>query len=290
MHILISGATGLVGQVLVEKLLKKNYHVAVLTQNFFKTKLIFSENVEVYTYHPEVQKKKFDAIINLAGEPISQIWWPWTKKKILESRINTTRFLCQISAKHLISTSAIGLYPFSYSLQNEETKPVQNHFLAQVCCAWEEEAKKFLEKLTIVRVPLVLSSQGGIIEKLKPLFEWFLGAYLGSGKQGVSWIHVEDLAEVYIFLLEKNLAGIYNAVAGQNTHQEFYSTFASLLERSIFLKVPEIFLKLFMGDFSHLFLDSHFIDNQKLKKEKFTFKHKDLHKTLFECLKDFKGS
>ena len=228
MKVLVTGATGLVGQAIVKVLRQKGIPVNYLTTS--KGKITSTEDFQGFYWNPakgEIDLDCFEnvqAIINLAGASIAKRWTPNYRKKILSSRINSLRTLRKgleqsgnREVECLISASAIGIYPDSFSEYYDENQTkMDDGFLGEVVQKWEAEADTF-EKLKIgvakIRIGLVLSNNGGALPKMAQPVKKFLGAPMGSGEQWQSWIHIEDLAQMFVFAVENNLKGVYNGVA-----------------------------------------------------------------------------
>src|SRR5690606_12232658 len=166
-----------------------------------------------------------DALINLTGAGVADHrWTPEYKKVLYDSRINSTRLLQKAleelqdtENKQIVQASAIGYYANSDEWV-DETSRNGDGFLAELCSDWETAGKRLgysAASLAIVRIGIVLSRNGGFLDKMITPANWGLSAVLGNGKQHISWIHEEDLANLFVFLVENKLGGTYNAVSGQ---------------------------------------------------------------------------
>ncbi len=289
----ISGGTGLIGQALAKKLQEKGYNVKILTRN----PSAVSEYEAVY-WNPA--KKEIDAdkiadsdfIVNLAGENIFRKRWTKSQKeKILSSRINSTRLLTdlileeKIKPQAFISTSAIGYYgsEITRNLFTEKDKP-GNDFLANVCVAWEKEAKKVEPKTrtVIFRIGVVFSKQGGAFPKLTfPLTFGFINS-LGSGEQFLSWIHIEDIVNMYLFAIEEqNIGGVFNAVSPEVVMFNYFVNEVRKI-RNVFQlpNVPSFLIRLFLGEAADAILGGSAISSQKIIKEGFRFRYSTLKSAL----------
>lgn len=275
MKIAITGATGFVGSRLVEKLKDQGHQIVIFTRNTEKAKRIFSEtiypNLEIVAYKltesGDWQQKisGCDAVVNLAGEPISERWTPEHKKAILESRqIGTQKVVEAISKANpkpgvLINASAIGYYGTSETAIFDENSPSGNDFLAQVCQGWEAEAKKVKEvgvRLVILRFGIVLG-KGGALAKMIPPFQLFAGGPIGSGRQWFSWIHREDLVNLILEALKRpDIEGIYNATAPSPVRMtQLCKTLGEVIHRPSWLPVPDFALELLLGEGSKVVLE-----------------------------------
>lgn len=288
-HILITGGSGLVGQQITELLEKKGYEVAWLSRST-QGKKTFLWNVEKEEIDPNAIEWA-DAIVHLAGAGVAEKrWTPERKKLILESRTQSTQLLfsaIEKSAKKpstFISASAVGYYGFNTgtTLVDEGSKPGSD-FLAEVVMAWENEVKK-MESLqlrtVLLRIGIVLDAEGGALgEMLKPP----VAAPLGSGDQWMSWIHIEDLARIFVFALEKTtLQGIFNAV-GPNpaTNQQLTKEAAAAKGKPYLgIGVPGIALRLVLGEMAAMVLGGNRVSSQKIQKSGFEFEFPELKAAL----------
>lgn len=300
MNILITGATGLVGEELVKECLAKNYNVHYLTTN--KTKIVDKTNYKGFYWNPSTQEidenclKGIDAIINLAGASISKKWTRSHKKDILNSRIDSVRLIHQLlsknkhTVKRFCSASALGIYPSSFTNKyDEKLEDLSSSFLGEVVEAWENTVDTFQSldlKISKLRIGIVLSEKGGALAEMTKPIKLGLGAPLGSGKQWQSWIHVTDLANMFLFVLEEELSGIYNAVASTPvTNSKMTQVIAKQLKKPLLLpNVPTFMMKLILGEMSAIVLESQYLKNDKIKKEGFVFKYKTIKEAVAECL------
>jgi uncharacterized protein len=257
--VLVSGASGFIGQKLVETLEASGYEVMTLVRDPQKvsSRAIFwnpdKELVDVTSL------EGFDAVVNLAGENIgSGRWTEEKKKKILESRLRSTRTLVsafmrlRLPPKVFISGSAIGYYGNRGEEICMETTSAGTGFLANVCRQWEEAAKPAEERgirTVLLRTGVVLSREGGALAKMLIPFKLGLGGVLGSGEQYMSWIALEDIVGLILFILQKDsISGPINAVAPNPvTNKEFTQALGKALNRPTILPVPAFLLRLILG-------------------------------------------
>jgi len=292
MNIVISGGSGLVGQHLMRYYFSK-HEVKILTTN----SNLVSEKYSYWDTVDEIIDKdvidEADVIINLAGVPISKRWTTSYKRKIIQSRENATKVLvrsCNRSqkAKHFISASAIGYYGSSPYLRKEDSNPSFD-FLGRVCSKWENEVTKLNGKhsYNILRIGLVLSRDGGALQEMLKQFKKGLGSVLGTGKQMVSWIHIDDLCQMIVFLINLRInKEVYNAVSpipvnNEELTKKIAKTFKLL---NIMPAVPTFVLNLMFGEMSHLLLDSSFISSKKIEDAGFYFKYPELGPALRSLL------
>lgn len=297
MKVLITGATGLVGQAIVKVLHDKGIPVNYLTTS--KNKITSQEDFQGYYWNPSKGEidldcfKNVQAIINLAGTTIAKRWTPNHRKKVLLSRIDSLQTLKngleQSNNKEvecLISASAVGIYPDSISDFYDETETkVDDGFLGDVVQKWEAEADSF-QQLDIdvakIRIGIVLDKDEGALPKMSQPVKNFVGAPLGSGDQWQSWIHIEDLAQMFVFAVENNLKGIYNGVAPNPvTNTKMTKELAKILDRPLWLpNIPSFLLKAILGKMSALVLSSQRVSSKKIEEEGFTFQYVNICQAL----------
>jgi uncharacterized protein len=301
MRILITGATGLIGQEIVKLCHKKDIEVHYLTTS--KSKINQSDKTKGFYWNPKLEEidvncfKGVDAIIHLAGATVSKRWTPAYKKEILASRKETTQLLVSTlkvekhTVKQIVSASAIGVYPDSLiNYYDEAYKTPSNSFLGDVVKVWEYEVDAF-SKLNItvskIRIGLVLSNKGGALsEMIKPI-KFGVGAAFGTGKQWQSWIHITDLAQLFLYVLKHQLEGVYNGVAPNPvTNQELTKTIATVLGKPLFLpNIPKFFMKLVLGDMHILLFESQRVSSKKAEDKGFYFEYHHLQPALEDLLK-----
>ena len=300
MKVLITGATGLIGQELVKLCLKKNIAVHYLTTS--KSKLEVSENYKGFYWNPEkeaIDKACFngvDAIIHLAGATISKRWTTSYKKVILSSRRDSTRLLVNSlkgethNIKQVISASAIGIYPDSLiNYYDESFKITKTSFLSEVAKVWEDEVDAF-SKLDIlvskIRIGLVLSNKGGALQEMVKPIKFGVGAAFGSGKQWQSWIHLDDLSQMFMHVLTHQLPGVYNGVAPNPvTNNELVKVIASVTDKPLFLpNIPQFVMKLILGDMHVLLFESQRVSSKKIEDTGFYFQYHHLQPALEDLL------
>lgn len=289
-NVLITGGSGLVGQRITALLEKKGYQVAWLSRSAQAGRKSFLWDIEKQEIDPKAIEWA-DAIIHLAGAGVAEKrWTPERKKLILQSRTQSTALLhfalekAEKRPNTFISASAVGYYGFNTGTSLvDENSAAGSDFLAEVVKAWENEAKR-MESLDIrtvlLRIGIVLDADGGALgEMLKPP----VAAPLGSGDQWMSWIHIEDLASMFVFALEKTtLQGVYNAV-GPNpaTNQQLTQEAASAKGKTyIGIGVPGFALKLVLGEMAAMVLGGNRVSCQKIQKAGFQFEFYELSAAL----------
>lgn len=298
--VLITGATGLIGSELVRQCRLDGIAVNYLTTS--KEKIENSENYNGFYWNPkkrEIDVKAFEgvtAIINLVGATISKCWTKQYKKVILDSRVETIDLLYETLQKvdhnivHFITASGIGIYPNSKTkLYTEEDNEVDDTFLAEVVVAWEAAAAKFQNsgmEVSKVRTGVVLAQEEGALPKLIKPIKLGLGAPLGSGEQWQSWIHIKDIAGIYLFLLKNQLEGKYNAVAPNPVqNKKMTKMIASKLENPLWMpNIPAFALKLLLGEMSVLVLEGQLVSSHKIEQVGYQFKFYNLENALQDLL------
>ncbi|MDO7171476.1 TIGR01777 family oxidoreductase [Mariniflexile sp. AS56] len=300
MRVLITGATGLIGQEIVKLCHGRNISVNYLTTS--KSKINQSAKTQGFYWNPKQQDidvncfKEVDAIINLAGATVSKRWTSAYKKEIIASRKETTQLLVNSlksidhTVKQVISASAIGIYPDSLINYYDETfQDFDTSFLSNVVQVWEQEVDAFSSlNITVskIRIGLVLSNKGGALtEMIKPI-KYGAGAAFGDGRQWQSWIHISDLAQLFLYVLKHQLEGVYNAVAPSPvTNQELTKTIATSLNKPLFLpNIPRIFMKLVLGEMHTLLYDSQRVSSKKIEDTGFYFEYHHLQPALEDLL------
>jgi uncharacterized protein (TIGR01777 family) len=299
-RVLITGATGLVGQEIVKQCHDQNIAVNYLSTS--KTKLEDKANYKGFYWNPSTGEidvncfKDVDVIINLAGATIAQRWTKANKEVILNSRVEALQLLYNtikaenISIKQLVSASAIGIYPDSLTHYYEEDfKDFDDRFLAKVVTSWENEADQFKSlniKVSKIRIGIVLSEKGGALPQLVKPIRWFVGSALGSGNQWQSWIHIEDIAAIFIYVVKNTIEGTFNGVApNAMTQKDMVKSIAKVVKRPILLPaVPSFVLKLVLGEMSALVLESQRVSSKKIEDLGFNFKYYQLQPALEDVL------
>ncbi|MBP7507689.1 MAG: TIGR01777 family oxidoreductase [Prolixibacteraceae bacterium] len=237
---------------------------------------------------------KSDVIINLAGSPIKQRWTKANRKKILDSRILTTRKIVQIlnslpediSSKLFISASATGIYPNDkFKTYNEYNTVKGSGFLAEVVSKWEAEVDELVNpavRLVIARLGVVLSKDGGMLKTLIPLFKSGLGGYIGDGKQITSFIHIEDVASAFKFFIEnKNTSGLFNLVAPTTiTNHDMTRVIAEKFNRPALITIPAFIFKIIFGEASCIILNGVNIYPEHLIDKGYEFKFPTFEKAI----------
>jgi len=303
MRVLITGATGLLGSAIVKQCHKHDIEVHYLTTS--KSKLEQEKLYKGFYWNPErgeIDTNCFegvDAIINLAGATIANRWTKTRKSLILQSRVEALTLLKKSLAsynhqiRHLISASGIGAYPDSLTNYYEETYPATSQtFLGKVVREWEAAANSFGDlgiAVTKIRIGLVLSDKGGALPQMAKPVKYVVGAAFGSGEQWQSWIHLDDLARLFEYVLKQQLEGIYNAVAPNPVIQgELIKAIAKHFHRPLWLpNIPRIAMTLVLGEMHQLLYESQRVSSKKIEQKGFHFKYPNLEPALKDLLQEF---
>ena len=295
-NVLITGGTGFVGRSLTALLIGNGFSVSILSRSKRQNK----KDMSYYIWDIKNQTiedaavNNADYIIHLAGENIAgERWTEKRKKAIVASREDSIKLIRNVLAKQnhkvsaFISASAIGIYgAINGEAICKESTPPASDFLGRTCQIWEA-AVDTIGQLGIrtvkVRTGLVLGEGDGLIKKLKPIFKYRLGAPLGSGKQYMPWIYIDDLCEIYLKAInDDTVRGPYNAAIQDDTDNiAFSKTFAAVYGYKMWLPhVPAAIIKLGMGQMSKIVLTGRRVSSEKIRKTGFTFKITDIEEAL----------
>ena len=300
MKILITGATGFIGQALVNALLKHDHRLIVVSRSSRQTES-HEGRVRHIVWNPQDEKTILremdgtDAVINLAGESIAQRWTDKTKQKILKSRVQATRIIHQsikaatVKPQVLINASAVGYYGARGNEALAEEGTAGSGFLAEVCKSWEAHAirvEDFNVRVVRLRIGIVLDQGGGALKLMLPPFKLGFGGWLGSGNQWMSWIHRDDLVQLILFSLDHELMkGAVNAVSPLPvTNKAFSLVLAQVLKRPCLFPVPAFALKILMGEMSEMLLTGQRIVPRKAQENGFSYQYSDIRRALEEIL------
>ena len=295
MNILLTGGTGLIGKALVEQLCLRNEQVTILTRSSSPHTLSKQKNIKFITALSELDlQEQFDAIINLAGEPIFHKVWSKNQKSILrESRLSLTTQLVEFINQYqqypvFISGSATGIYGDQDEQTITETSKTAKTFTAQLCQDWENIAQQANARVCLIRTGMVFSTKGGALAKMLPLYKWGLGGKLGKGEQYFPWIALEDMVNGILFLLDHSeCRGAFNFSAPNPIKQhKFNRTLARILKRPAFATIPKWLLHFMLGERANLLLESQNVVPEKLLNAGFQFQYSDCKNYLEDILKN----
>ena len=290
----MTGGTGFVGQALIPKMIGEGHEVVVLSRSG-SSQAGGARTVEWSMKSDGDWVRELvdvDAVVNLAGESIASGRWSAEKKRsLIQSRTATTGAVVEALRKanrrnvHLVSASAVGYYGSrGDEILDEQSGPGEG-FLAEMAVQWEAAAMRAADfaKVTICRFGIVLG-EGGMLDRIDTLFRFYLGARLGDGKQWMAWIDRNDLADLIVWLLQRegDVAGVYNAVAPNPvTNRRFTDLLAKAVGRPAPLVVPKFALELAMGEMAReLLLASQRVQPARAQEEGFHFLHPKLESSL----------
>jgi uncharacterized protein (TIGR01777 family) len=297
MQILITGATGLIGRRLTERLLGQSHQITVLTRTPERAAKILGPEVLLWkTLDDKTSLNGFDAVINLAGEPIAdKRWTKEQKQKLCDSRWKVTeRLATLINASQnpppvFVSGSAVGYYGDQRQALVPEDEPPNKQFTWQLCERWEAlalAAESDRTRVCLLRTGVVLAKRGGALAKMVLPFRAGLGGPLGDGQQYMPWIHLDDMVNGIIFLLmHETLSGPFNMVSPYPARNEQFSALlGEVLHRPVFMRVPAGLIRLLMGESAVLVLGGQRAVPQRLEDAGFTYSHQELKAALEDLL------
>jgi uncharacterized protein (TIGR01777 family) len=297
MKILITGGSGFIGRSLCQQLLERGDELTVLSRSPSNIASRCGKTVHALSSLDELKPDDhFGAIINLAGEPIADARWSDQKKgQLRESRIDITHQLIDYikrakqKPQTLISGSAVGYYGDSGDALLDEQSPFHDEFTHQLCRDWETAASEAAElgvRVCLLRTGLVVGRKGGFLSKMLLPFKLCLGGRLGDGKQWMSWIHINDLVNLILHLLDNSeLSGPFNGTAPTPVNNaEFTRTLGRSLHRITPFPIPALTLKIAMGELSRLLLTGQRVIPKKALDSGFSFQFNDLESALNEVI------
>jgi len=301
MKILITGATGLVGNELIKILLQNGIAVNYLTTS--RKKIANETNYNGFYWNPvvgEINENAFDdvdVVVHLAGATVAKRWTASYKQEIINSRIDSTRLLYYTLGKinhkviQIVSASAIGIYPDSLTNVYHETDlEIDASFLGNVVKKWEEEVDEFRNLNILVakiRIGLVLAKNGGALQEMIKPIKLGVGAAFGSGEHYQSWIHIHDLAAIFYNIIQHKREGVYNGVSPYPvTNSVLTKTIAKTIDKPLFLpNIPKFIMKLLLGEMHEILFSSQNVSSRKLLDEGFQFKYASIDRALQDLLK-----
>ena len=297
MHIAITGATGMIGRKLTAFLRPQGHQITVITR-----RASFSQpQTSVIIWDPALnyikieQLEGFDVIIHLTGSNVGEYWSPEHKKDILESRVRSTRLLCESLLKVvskprlMICASAIGFYGNHppQEVLDEESRPGEG-FLADVCRQWEEETNILSQagiRIVRMRLGVVLSKTGGALAKMWLPFQMGIGGILGNGRQMMSWVALDEIPYVVDHLIKTDkMSGVVNVVSPQPvSNAQFTKILGQVMRRPTVLPVPAFVIRSLFGEMGqNLLLEGAHVIPRRLQESGYQFRFADLKEAL--CL------
>ncbi|QEG21380.1 TIGR01777 family oxidoreductase [Mariniblastus fucicola] len=293
---LVTGGTGFVGGYLVPKLDR----TILTTRDVERAKKKAGADGDEFLEWSDDLKidptTKIESVVNLMGESIAEGRWTDEKKKrIRSSRIDSTRTLVdqilklEQRPKVMVSASAVGIYGDPGEVIVDETYPPADNFLGDVCVDWENEALRLAEhgvRVVLIRIGIVLGRGGGAMEKMLPLFKMGLGGRLGSGKQWVPWIHVDDLAGMILWAIENDsVSGPVNASAPNPVrNSEMTQAIAKAVGRFAILPAPKFALRIALGEFANSLFSSQRVVPGVANEKGYSFQHSTIESALDEIV------
>ncbi len=299
MKITISGASGLIGRRLMKSLMNAGHTLQVLSRH---AGMNMPAGVKLCAWDPvrseppEDSLRDVDTVIHLAGEPVAQRWTEEAKRRIRDSRVTGTRNLVQALSKisprpeSLICASAVGYYGDRAEEILLESSSPGTGYLADVCKAWEEEAcaaEALGMRVVRVRIGIVLDPKGGALQRMLPPFRMGVGGKLGGGRQWMSWIHIQDLVEMFRFAAEKPaVRGVLNGTSPfPVVNADFTRALASVLRRPALFPTPEFVMHLMFGEMASLLFASQRVLPKQPEAAGFSFGFPQLTGALADLLK-----
>ena len=297
MQILITGGTGLIGSHLVPRLLELGHDVTVVTRNPDKARTLFDPKVEFWKgLNDHRNLDGFGAVINLAGEPIADKRWSESQKqRLCQSRWQITERLVEMFKASqqppavFISGSAAGYYGDLGEVVVNEDEPPHNEFTHKLCARWEQiacGAHSEHTRVCLLRTGVVLAPKGGILAKLLPIFRLGLGGPMGDGRQYLAWIHIDDMVNGILWLLDNDLRGPFNMVSPYPVRNEQFShALGHVLNRPAFMRAPAMVIRTMMGESSVLVLGGQRALPKRLEESGFGFRWYDLEEALGDVVR-----
>jgi len=296
MKVLLVGGGGFLGARLVEALRGRNDEVVVTGRSEGRLRKRLEGGITCVAWDPvaglppAAALAGVDAVVNLAGEPVASWWTKARKARIRESRVAGTRNLvagllaAEPRPKVLVSASAIGYYGDRKQSWVYEDSTPGNDFLAEVCRAWEAEAWKARPiRTAVVRIGIVLGREGGAYPQMSKPFRLFAGGTIGQGYAWMSWIHHADMTGILLHLLDKEVAGVFNATAPNPvSNGEFSHMLAGVLHRPCFAMVPPIALRLMKGEFAKVITSSTRVKPLRTEATGYAFRFPRLREALLD--------
>lgn len=294
MNVLITGGSGLVGSKITDLLLQKHYTVAHLSTN----KNYKRKNVKTYYwninegYIDNDAIAQADIIIHLAGAGIAdKKWTAERKQEIIDSRVQSSKLIMDAlkntshNVKHFVGASAVGFYGDRGNNLLSENKKNGNDFLAETSNKWEASYNELPKNISkaVIRIGVVLSKEGGALPEMLKTLPFFVGV-LGNGEQYLSWIHIQDLARIFIYTIENNIEGTYNAVAPSVLSQKDVAKAIAKIKGTITMPTPKFVLNMVLGEMKFLVLASQKCSANKILSKGFEFEYNTIDKALENLL------
>lgn len=300
MKVMISGGMGMIGSALTDDLVRDGHEVIVLTRKIDSIKplpahieLVHWDGVTAGDWAARIEEA--DAVVNLAGESLSaQLWTPTQKRRLVESRVNAGRALSLAikQAIHkprvLIQASGVGAYGTSEMMVFDESNGYGDDFLSGVTREWEASTQPVEEmgvRRVVIRSGVVFDAKKGALPNMLLPFKFFVGGRLGTGRQWISWIHLQDEVRAIRFLIgHTDAKGVYNLSAQPVTNSQFAQVVVKVMHRPAIFAVPAFILKLILGEMSTVLLDGQNVSSKKLQDAGFQFLYPKVDSALASIL------
>jgi len=300
MVVLVTGATGLIGKALVEQLLQKDYEVHYLTTS--PHKIQNKSNYKGFLWNPakhQLDPASLDGvevIVHLAGATIAKRWTAKYKNEILSSRIDTAQTLYKAlqgkthKVRQLIAASGTAIYPNNtHVLYTENSDTHASGFLSEVVVQWEKQTSQFSSlgiQVCQLRTAVVFAAQGGALPQMAAPIKFGVGSIMGTGKQMQSWIHLNDVVGLYIFAMQQQWSGVYNAVAPETmSNKKQTHLMAKILNRPLWMPpMPQWLMQLVLGEMHQLLFTDTQISAQKALDAGYVFQFPTANLALRNCL------
>ena len=286
-RVYVTGATGFLGRALSPILTASGFRVVTRTR---QTNPRTAANFQTWDHHSPLDLQECEGVVNLAGEPIFDKRWTSKQKKALyDSRIGTTRALVDsfksVRPKTLVSASAIGFYGEGGERELDESAAGGDDFLAHICADWEKEAARAETlgvRVVCLRIGIIIGRRGGALAKMLPPFKMGVGGPIGSGRQWMSWVHIEDVCGTIVHALKTpSLKGAVNATSPVPVrNKEFSKTLGMVLKRPAFIPTPPLALKILLGQSAEVLVASQKVKPVKALESGYRFKYDDLEEAL----------
>lgn len=302
-RILLTGATGTIGQAIVRALRERGDDVVALSRERERAQAALGGGVEVHVWAdptgsppPAQALSEVTGVVHLLGEPIAQRWTDAAKQRIRDSRVLSTRQLVagltdlpdERRPRVLVSQSAVGFYGAADDRELDEEAPPGDDFLAGVVAAWEREAQaaEAVMRVTRTRTGVVLTPSGGALAQMLPFFRLGIGGPVAGGRQYVPWIHLDDAVAAMLFCLDQDAAsGAANVTAPQPvTNADFSRALGRALRRPAVVPVPSLALRLLYGEMAEIVITGQRAIPRRLLELGFDFGHPQLGEALADVL------
>ena len=297
MNILVTGGTGFIGSSLCRRLLGEGYRPSVLTRDRERVRQHLDEKIAALESLDEIQTEQApEVIVNLAGRSLgSGRWTDALKQTFVDSRVGTTQKVlayiadAPVKPRLLVSGSAVGYYGARGDEDLDEYSGPRHEFQSDLCASWEAEAVKaedFGVRVCLLRTGVVLGKDGGALSSLVPPFRLGLGGHLGDGRQWMSWIHMDDVIGMILFLIaNEELRGPFNCTApNPETNRDFAKKLGRALHRPVFTYVPGWLVRIKVGEMAHLFLTGQKVLPRRMLASGYDFQYPNLESALAEVI------